>query len=150
MPRSAKYGKCEIYWDRPPEVEVREFIDAQIRILQEYGELWHDQALPKHFTEAGASEYMYGRRSKKYLEKKRREGKTNPLEYTGETRRSAYRSYQVRSDTKAMTVVLKGIPKYFYQSKRGKLREELVRFSMTDFENMRRFVEEKLEEHYER
>ena len=53
----------------------------------ELGERWHRDYADKHFTPAGAAEYGYTKRSKRYNWIKRKQfGHTNPLQFTGITR----------------------------------------------------------------
>lgn len=74
--------------------------------------LRHKRAnLPKHFTEAGASEYGYATRSRKYTRaKQRKHGHTLPLVYTGQLR-AAVRVPEIRATSKGVKVVLRGSQK---------------------------------------
>lgn len=52
--------------------------------LKKVGVHWQQKILDKHFTPAGASEYNYTERSKKYEDKKsRRKGHRDPLKWSG-------------------------------------------------------------------
>src|SRR3990172_4585931 len=67
--------------------------------------------LAKHFTEAGASEYGYARRSRDYTKKKEKKfGHRNPLEWTGELKR-CIRSPEIRATAKGVKIVLRGSQK---------------------------------------
>ena len=53
---------------------------------------WHKEMRPKHFRESGKSEYSYASRTREYEESKRKgEGHTRPLAYSGESERATER-----------------------------------------------------------
>ena len=53
---------------------------------------WHEHMRPKHFQEGAAAEYGYSRRNPEYVEGKRKsEGHTRPLVYSGHSERETER-----------------------------------------------------------
>lgn len=71
------------------------------------GYVWGEEFRPKHFTEAGASEYGYRPRTAEYEKKKQRMfGHKNPLEYTGETKRKT-EHYRVSATADGATVTMR-------------------------------------------
>lgn len=69
----------------PTRSEINEIIaDAYANMVLH----WHTNFRPKHFTEGGAREYNYAPRSRKYKARKRKKyGHSNPLQFTGESKR---------------------------------------------------------------
>lgn len=85
------------------------------------GEYWHKQFLPKHFTIAGAHEYGYQKRTKKYeRQKARKKGHHRPIVWSGETERQAKRWRDVRISSKGARVVLRGLPRHIWMAGWGK------------------------------
>ena len=81
------------------------------------GMYWHKFILPKHFTRAGANEYDYMPRTKKYMIKKgRRYHHQRPLVFTGTLERAAKRIRDIRGNSKGANVVLKNLPAWIYRS----------------------------------
>lgn len=79
------------------------------------GILWHKNLLNKHFTQKGAAEYRYQKRSWRYTKRKQKKfGHRKPLVYTGELKRHVKRVEDVRANSKGARVVLHG-PRYLYQ-----------------------------------
>lgn len=74
------------------DVSPQRFNEAMARAWEELGQVWHEQVLPKKFSERARSEYGYQRRSRAYVERKRRRfGHSRPLEYTGKLKRMVLR-----------------------------------------------------------
>ncbi len=70
--------------------------DAYIKTLLH----WHENMRPKHFEEGAASVYGYSRRNPEYTEGKRRsQGHTRPLVYSGDSERETERM-QIRVTSK--------------------------------------------------
>ena len=78
------FGAVIKYRGAVPKIALRE----RNRIYKEsYAAVltyWHRELRPKHFTLAGAAEYRYAPRSRKYEARKQRKvGHTRPLEFSG-------------------------------------------------------------------
>jgi len=83
------------------------------------------QHVEKHFTPAGAAEYGYAPRSRKYTEKKRRKfGHDLPLVFTGQLKANC-RVPEIRATSKGVKVVLRG-------SQKANLRNPRSRANMAD------------------
>jgi hypothetical protein len=88
--------------------------------------------LGKHFTAAGAAEYGYATRSKKYTEQKRRKfGHTLPLVYSGQLRANVLSMPEIRATSKGVKVVLRNSQKANYRNPKGQANpaEELRQVS---------------------
>ena len=78
---------------------------------------WGEEFREKHFTEAGAAEYGYRRRTAKYEKRKERlYGHRRPLVYTGESEQRSG-AYTVRTQRNGVTVSM-SVPAINF-SKRG-------------------------------
>lgn len=74
---------------------------------------WERKLLPKHFTSAGASEYQYKPRTKRYMIiKAKKHHHQNPLEYSGESKRMIRRMPRITATSKGASVRL-NVPWYF-------------------------------------
>lgn len=113
----------------------------------EVGVVWVRDVRPKHFTEAGAREYRYGRRSKAYTERKRREtGRARPLVYTGRSERQT-RQARISTTSRGGRISMRAPALNFKHPKsRIRPREELTRISRRDAELLARVFDR----HYER
>ncbi|HUX15040.1 MAG TPA: hypothetical protein VMW52_01120 [Phycisphaerae bacterium] len=96
------------------------------RVLQKasweaVGKFWHATMLRKHFTPGGAAEYGYTPRQRGYTESKLEKfGHSNPLEWTGESKRGAARE-DVRATFNGVRVVLHA-PKLNFRGKDSNVR----------------------------
>ena len=78
-------------------------------VMRGIGKHWHDRLLGKHFTEKGAREYGYQRRTLEYrVEKRKTMGHSRPLVYTGELEKAVKRAYILASTKKSVKVKMKG------------------------------------------
>jgi len=63
-----------------PKLMLRQLNDVARAVAAELGDYWHRNYLPKHFTHAGATEYGYAKRNRRYeMRKLKTEGHTYPL-----------------------------------------------------------------------
>lgn len=87
------------------------------------GVFWHKELRGKHFTQAGAREYGYGRRSRKYTARKEKaKGHTDPLVYSGLSRQLS-RLRDVRALTKGRGVrVHVRVPALNFRSPKSDIR----------------------------
>lgn len=89
-----------------------------IQAWEAAGRFWHQEILPKKFTHAGATEYGYQGRTPQYTRRKLRKfGHTYPLVYTGELKRQALRTEDIRSTARGVKIVIHG-PAYLYMYRR--------------------------------
>jgi hypothetical protein len=65
----------EIKFTRPPEMAVRQFYKARQDAWQTAGHFWHDDILPRHFTQRAKDLYGNKKRSERYLKRKERRKK---------------------------------------------------------------------------
>jgi hypothetical protein len=102
---------------------------------------WHEHFREKHFTHAGAREYGYtprvgeagsGRKfAGSYTERKlKKHGHTRPLEFSGETRRRAAQTPNVRATSKSARLRL-DVPALNFKHPKSKVlaRSEMIRIS---------------------
>ena len=86
------------------------------------GLFWHRHILRKHFTIAGASEYMYQPRTVRYSRYKAKKfGHRRPLVFSGAAERHAHRTRDLRTSSKGVRVILH-LPPYFYQYHKPRIR----------------------------
>jgi hypothetical protein len=109
------------------------------------GEYWHQTILPKHFTREGDREYGYAPRTRAYMIRKARKfGHQDPLVFSGELKREAFRICDVRNTSKGAKVVLH-VPAYTTQTGRrnsGPNKEmELMDISVGDADRLAKFME---------
>ena len=139
---------------RDHRLKVSEWRNVSKVAWKHAGEVWHDELLPKHFTEEGAREYRYKRRSRRHREKKlRRYGHSRPLEFSGELRRQVMRVRDVRvvGDNSrrrgTAKVVLHG-PRHLYAFRRDldqpNKAKELQAVSRADARRIGRVMDESL------
>ena len=77
---------------------------------------WHTRILPKHFTIAGASEYGYEPRTKKYqIRKAKAHGHQNPLVYSGRSMREVLQAVRITSTSKGGKGGIE-VPTYYWKS----------------------------------
>ncbi len=85
--------------------------------LEDTGKFWHDSFMPWHFQAFGRGKYHYAPRAAAYERRKQRKfGHQDPLVFTGAARNLAMLPPRLRrfKSTNSVTVVLPGLPKYFY------------------------------------
>lgn len=127
---------------RGPLFDKRAMDAALTKAWQKVGEFWHNELLPKHFTNAGATEYGYAPRTQKYLDLKkqgykfrrdrlnrktgeleihsgRRSGVDAPLVWTGDSRHAAKQTRDVKATPHGCTITLRGLPRYIWMSQYG-------------------------------
>lgn len=77
------------------------YVDARAEAWEQAGELWHSRFLPTHFEPGATERYGYRKRTPSYLNRKRnRYGHNKPLVKTGDMRRRALRSKNMKADRK--------------------------------------------------
>ena len=119
--------------------------DRQVKMFGRLGEYWHRFFRPKHFTQAGATEYGYQRRSPKYERRKLRlYGHSHPLVATGESRELS-RMKDVRATSKGVRIIMPAIRKLNFTPQGGtiKMAEEMRTISANEQKQL-----EKLGEHH--
>ena len=126
----------------PSVMKKREFNNTVLKPAWEaVGAYWHRHMLPKHFTEQGAREYHYAKRTRNYQKRKRREkGHNLPLVWSGESRRMS-RTRNVKATFKGVKVLVRapGLNR-IRRSKSGKginKRDELVRVTQREAGTLR-------------
>lgn len=104
----------EIEYTRSPGTTLKALREGVAPVLAEIGLHWHRKILPKHFTQRGAREYGYQRRTAEYRTNKRKyKGHSQPLVYTGELKRSLKRMAAFFTTKKGVKVRMRG-PKYLH------------------------------------
>lgn len=143
--------KYELRWEKPPGTTMRNFVKDRDEILEETGVNWHKKSLPKHFTDQGAREYGYAKRSERYQRYKARKfNHSLPLVYTGRLRSAAAAMAVVKASNKRMTVDLPAVPKYLYQNV-GPVKKdlELTFVSENELGEIAKYIETRLVEQWE-
>lgn len=64
--------RVTLRFDRPPDVAVRKWREIMRAAHTDQGEYWHREYLPGHFKPNARFKYRHKRRTRKYLERKRR------------------------------------------------------------------------------
>ena len=106
----------------------------------------HDTLMAKHFTQEGAAEYGYRRRSARYAKRKRAKfGHNLPLVYSGETRSRVMAPVgqwsRVSATSRGVTLTF-SVPRLNYRGGHA----ELTAVSRRDLRAMRRHVIDYIEE----
>lgn len=125
----------------------REFRNAFIKpMYEELGKYWMRYIRPKHFTNAGASEYGYlprmgergsewrGKFRASYTGRKLKEkGHTRPLEHSGELKRlSGYSRFSHSYSGMRIMLPRAGKANYRHPNSKIKMQHELTRISRAD------------------
>lgn len=98
---------------------VREWNPLLKEGFRTMGVFWRGNMLDKHFETSATNEYKYQKRTKIYmLRKAKKYGHQNPLEWSGTLHRMASSIEDVRSTSKAGTVVIHG-PSYLYKFRKS-------------------------------
>lgn len=121
---------------------------ASKKALAAAAKYWHQFLLPKHFTRAGAIEYGYENRTKKYMIRKAKiRHHQDPLVWSGSLKRAASMVRDIRSTSKAGKVVMKNLPRHVFYYKPTKpihKERELVMVSRRDERALTAFFENHL------
>lgn len=116
-----------------PGILAKERNRVQRECFYEAGAFWHSRMLRHHFTRQAFSRYsaVYKRRKFKYEKRKLRMfGHTNPLVYSGESRRLALSIQDVRATSRGNRIVLHSRKLNFKHPKSQiNMREELTYIS---------------------
>lgn len=114
--------------------------------LTKLGQRWHRGTLRKHFTPAGAREYGYQRRTRKYRKAKLKKlGHNRPLVYTGQLMRALTGSYVITTTKRAMRLRMKP-PHYFWKYKKSPhfqpiiKAEEVLAVSQAEIDKMAKWL----------
>ena len=105
---------------------------------------WHKKMRPKHFTEAGAREYRYQRRSKAYLKRKLNPktgpGHTRPLEFSRQSRKLT-KIRDVRPTAKGVRIVM-GANKFNFRASINapNMRDEMTTVSASEQREIERLL----------
>jgi len=96
------------------------------------GRQWHTKFRRKHFTQRGAAEYRYTRRSKKYTARKWNEyGHRRPLVFTGESE-ALTRERDVRATSKGNQIIMRAPALNFRpRTKDGTIHKRRMRDELT-------------------
>jgi len=142
----------------PAGIRKRDFNAAKKIAFEKIGEYWFEFFLPKHFTKAGAREYGYTPRKgenlprgskawrKSYTGKKwKKYGVTQPLVYTGESKR-ATRSARIKTTSKKVTVTMR-TPRLNWRAKNSEINmnKELTTISPAEWNVLTGIFEQRLE-----
>ena len=93
---------------RPPEVAIRRWREVRKGTMRLMGLHWHQNMLPLHFEPNAANVYHYQRRTKKYLERKAKANKQNPLLYSGTLRANVTQIATIRVFEQRFKLVMPG------------------------------------------
>lgn len=89
--------------------------EMTVQSLGETGRFWHDAYMPRHFQIFATAKYRYQHRSPAYNRRKvRKFGHGDPLVFKGASRNLALLPPRISRRGGKVTVVLPGIPRYFY------------------------------------
>jgi len=114
----APRASIEVVYKKAPRGLTKKYKEAREESLKAIGKEWWSKMLPKHFTPEAYTEYGFAKRSEKHeIRKRRNEGHTNPLEFTGKTKNVMLGQLPIpKINSKKMDIQFKGIPKYIYYS----------------------------------
>lgn len=113
-------SRAHIQYQGDPKALKKHLRPAVKSALTEIVEEWHEKTLPVHFTEAGSRRYHYRRRTKKYEKTKaKKRFHSDPLVYTGDLKREAFRRLKVTGTAKRITGTMVA-PWYATKHFRGK------------------------------
>jgi len=113
-------SRAHIQYKGDPKALKKHLRPAVKSALTEIVEEWHEETLPVHFTETGSRRYHYRRRTKKYEAKKiKKRFHNNPLVYTGDLKREAFRRLKVTGTATRVTGTM-FVPWYATKHFRGK------------------------------
>jgi hypothetical protein len=119
---------------------------------EEVGEYWRKHFLPKHFTPAGAREYGYTPRNVAYMiQKAKKWGHRNPLEWSGESKRQALMLGDVRTtgttSAKTRVRVVLHTPKLNFIPKGGtiNMRDEITRVTQAEADKLAQVATDSVE-----
>jgi len=132
----------------PPDVMVKEIRAQAKEVLKSLAKYWHRRYLPKHFTTAGAAEYRYKPRSRKYeIRKIKTAGHKRPLEFTGTLRKMVTgRRAEPTGTAKAVSLRIK-VPRYTYFKRSGQPDkvEELLAMSQSEIDHGQTLIREHID-----
>ncbi len=133
--------------------------------MEDAGEFWHREILPKHFTTAGAKEYNYKVRQRIRRRKRqdgstydspgyeqykmRKKGHRKPLVWSGDLRRAALSEAAISGTSKGFTVKLTVPNHVIYRGRSGRgpdMRRELTTVSGKDLRLITEFLEKRIRE----
>lgn len=97
------------------EAKARELNSALRKSFEKVGGFWHNDILPKHFTTAGAREYGFQKRDKKYMKRKARKfHHQRPNVFSGKMELAIESRVEIRATKKGAKLKMHG-PKYLFQ-----------------------------------
>lgn len=142
----------------PENLGKREFNKLLAKAWLPVGVQWHQDFVPKHFTDAGAREYRYKKRqgdqrvgvtgiaigkgaSTYTLAKQRKKGHTTPMVWSGESRDAA-KFAKITSTSKGVTIRI-AAPNIGKRTKSGRIRKsaELARTSAPERRELEKTVD---------
>jgi len=99
---------------RSPETTLKEFRAAAKEELRPLIQHWHTEMLAEHFKPSAVAKYGYQKRTVKHQKRKARMfHHQNPLEFTGELKRSVTQRIRITSTSKSATGRMRA-PRYLY------------------------------------
>lgn len=125
--------------------QIQRQLDPMLkRGFEETARNWFEELFPKHFTSAGGREYAYERRTRRYmLRKARKLHHQNPIEWKGDTKRTATSAARIGATSKGATVSV-SVPAYIDRP-RGRRNydyaRELTAVSGNDDEQLTRLLD---------
>ena len=122
-----------------PDVLLKELRPIIKQTLQDMCTHWHQNDMPRHFTDSGRRLYGYRKRTDTYLKRKRRKyGHQRPLEWSGDTKRQAQRARP--SGTHRRARVSMSLPWYTLKQFRGQatIADELTKLTKNEIQTMAR------------
>lgn len=145
-------AEIQIQWGKAPKKMGKKYKAARKTLLSETGFFWWNRLFPKRFHESNRIEYGIRKRSKKYIERKRKKGfGVDPLVYTGALKELATsRMPKQTVNAKGLKMPFRGLPRYIGLSrvridgKDGDERNELQKRIQDEFQNSIYIAQRKL------
>jgi hypothetical protein len=107
---------------RSPRGMAKIFNEVRKDAMEEVGEKWHDEFLPRHFEENAMQRYHYVHRAKKYDQRKERKmGHKKPLVWSGTLRKTILENTTITATKSSVLIKMTG-PKWLagYLSFKGR------------------------------
>ena len=132
-----------------PGITKKELPRIHRLIMLEVGMLWHQKMRPKHFTQEGAVEYHYKKRTEKYTRRKRTMfGHEDPLVFSGASRtlsaNATIRPFARKADGEMVAGVRVSMPvkAFNFIPKGGKINmvQEFKRVSPREIKEINRYI----------